>query len=109
MSIVAVLLTIAVPRYFSGVDHAREVALRHNLNAMRDAIDKHHADTGVYPDSLEALVEKRYLKALPLDPITESAQTWQIVPPLPPHKGRVFDIHSGAPGASRDGGEYRNW
>ena len=109
MSIVAVLLTIAVPRYFSGVDHAREVALRHNLNAMRDAIDKHHADTGVYPDSLEALVDKRYLKAVPLDPVTESHQTWQLVAPQPPAKGQVADVFSGAPGNARDGSEYRRW
>lgn len=109
MSIVAVLLTLAVPRYFSGVDHSREVALRHNLNALRDAIDKHHADTGVYPDSLAALVEKRYLKAIPVDPVTESAQTWQIVAPQPPLKGNVYDVHSGAAGTSRDGSEYRRW
>lgn len=109
MSIVAVLLTLAVPRYFSGVEHSREVALRHNLNTLRDAIDKHHADTGVYPESLEALVEKRYLKSVPVDPVTESAQTWQIVPPQPPLKGKVFDIYSGASGTSRDGSEYRRW
>lgn len=109
MSIVAVLLTIAVPRYFSGVEHSREVALRHNLNTLRDAIDKFHADTGVYPGSLEQLAEKRYLKAVPVDSITESAQTWVVVPPPPPFKGNVFDVLSGAPGTARDGSEYRRW
>lgn len=109
MSIVAVLLTIAVPRYFSGVDHAREVGLRHNLATLRDAIDKHHADTGSYPDSLEALVEKRYLKSVPVDPITESHQTWQLVAPLPPAKGQVADVFSGAAGVGRDGTDYRRW
>lgn len=109
MSIVAVLLTIAVPRYFSGVDQSREVVLRQNLATVREAIDKHHADTGVFPESIEMLVEKRYLKSMPVDPITESASTWQIIPPEPPHKGKLFDLRSGAPGMARDGSEYRRW
>ncbi len=109
MSIVAILLTIAVPRYFSGVDQSREVVLRQNLITVREAIDKFHADTGAFPESIEALVEKRYLKSLPLDPITESSGTWLIVAPEPPHRGRVFDIRSGAPGTAQDGSEYRTW
>ena len=109
MTIVAILLTIAMPRYFSGVDQSREVALRHNLAALRDAIDKHHADTGIYPNSLESLVEKRYLKTIPVDPITESPQTWQLVAPVPPAKGEVADVFSGAAGVGRDGTEYRRW
>lgn len=109
MSIVAVLLTIAVPRYFSGVDQSREVVLKQNLVTVREAIDKFHADTGSFPESIEALVEKRYLKGLPMDPITESATTWQIIAPEPPHNGKLFDLRSGAQGISRDGSEYSRW
>jgi general secretion pathway protein G len=109
MSIVAVLLTLAVPRSFSGVDQSREVVLKQNLAAVRDAIDKFHADTGAYPESLDALVEKRYLKSLPVDPITESTTTWQLIPPQPPKKGQVFDIRSGATGIARDGTDYQRW
>lgn len=109
MSIVAVLLTLAVPRYFSGVDQSREVVLKQNLATVREAIDKFHADTGAFPESIEALVEKRYLKGMPVDPITESATTWLIIAPEPPHKGKVFDLRSGAQGQSRDGSEYGRW
>jgi general secretion pathway protein G len=109
MSIVAILLTIAVPRYFSGVDQSREVVLKQNLVAVREALDKFHADTGAFPESIEALVEKRYLKSLPVDPVTESSATWLIVAPEPPYRGKVFDIRSGAPGTAQDGSEYRSW
>jgi general secretion pathway protein G len=109
MSIVAILLTIAVPRYFSGVDQSREVVLKQNLIAVREAIDKFHADSGAFPESIEALVEKRYLKSLPVDPVTESTGTWLIIAPEPPHRGKVFDIRSGAPGTAQDGSEYRTW
>lgn len=109
MSIVAILLTIAVPRYFSGVDQSRETVLRQNLVTVREAIDKFHADTGAFPESIEALVEKRYLKALPIDPVTESNATWLIVAPEPPQRGKVFDLRSGAPGTALDGSEYRSW
>lgn len=106
MSIIGLLLTLAVPRYFHSVDTAKENVLRENLVIVRDAIDKHYSDTGKYPDSLESLVQKRYLRALPVDPVTESNQTWVIVAPADPSQGVIYNIRSGAPGSSRGGVPY---
>lgn len=106
MAIIALLLTLAVPRYFHSVDVARENVLRENLVTVRDAIDKYYSDTGRYPDALETLVQKRYLRALPVDPVTESTQTWLVVAPADPSKGSVFNIRSGAAGNSRLGVPY---
>lgn len=109
LAIIATLLAIATPRYFANLDRAREAALHESLYVMRDAIDKYHADTGVYPDSLDDLVDKRYLRKLPPDPLTDSAETWQTVPPPAGQAGRVYDIHSGAPGEDRNGQPYAAW
>ena len=104
MAIIATLLTIALPRYFGSVERSKEVTLRQSLNVMRDAIDKFNADNGRYPDKLEDLVEKRYIRAIPLDPITESVETWVIVPvPSAMAQGAVYDIRSGAKGNASDG------
>lgn len=109
LAIIGLLLAVAAPRYFNSIDQSREVALKQNLATMRDAIDKFHGDLGVYPESLEALVERRYLRALPADPITDSTQSWQLVPPPPPEKGKVYDVKSGAPGQGRDGRQFSEW
>src|SRR5258706_3456941 len=73
MSIIAVLLTISVPRYFKTLEHSGETLLRQDLSVMREAIDKHLGDYGQYPDSIRALVERHYIPAIPIDPITKSA------------------------------------
>ena len=109
MAIIAVLLTIAVPRYFQSIDRAKEAVLKENLVQMRDAVDKFYGDRGRYPDALEELVEKKYLRRIPPDPITESAATWVTVPPEQTEKGRVFDVKSGAPGVALDGTPYETW
>lgn len=103
LAIIALLLSIAMPRYFQSIDVAKETTLAENLNATRATIDKYYGDTGQYPESLAQLVEKNYLRALPVDPITESTQTWIIVPPQDGMKGKVYNIHSGAPGNNRMG------
>lgn len=110
MAVIATLLTIAVPRYFQHLDRAREATLRESLAVMRDAIDKYRADLGRYPESLEDLVTRRYLRRVPPDPITESAESWVIVPPPEePGQRKVWDVQSGAEGQGRDGSEYRSW
>ncbi len=109
MAIIATLLSIVAPRYFGHLDHTREVTLKQSLSVMRDAIDKFRADTGVYPKDLEELVSRRYLRALPLDPITERTNTWQIVPPREGEEGGMRDVHSGAPSNARDGTAYADW
>jgi general secretion pathway protein G len=109
MAILALLLTLATPQYFKNVDKSKEAVLRTNLSSMRDAIDKYYADTGKYPEALEDLVTKRYMRKSVLDPITDSALTWIIVPPEKAEAGGVFDIRSGAPGMGSDGTAYKDW
>lgn len=109
MAIIATLMTIAVPRYFSSLENSKETALRQSLSVMREALDHHYGDTGRYPDSLEALVEKRYLRQMPVDPITERSDLWVIVPPPAGAEGLVGDVKSGAPGVARDGTAYAEW
>jgi general secretion pathway protein G len=108
LAIVATLLSIVVPRYFGSVSRAEEAALKENLRTLREAIDKHYADTGRYPDSLEQLATKRYVRSIPEDPITHQA-SWVIVPPEDQKKGGVYDVRSGAKGAGRDGKPYEQW
>lgn len=106
MAILALLLTIAVPRYFSSLERSKDAVLMENLKVTRDVIDKFYGDNGRYPDSLSELVEKRYLRALPVDPITSSSRSWVIIPPEPPLRGQVYDIRSGAKGRAKDGRAY---
>jgi general secretion pathway protein G len=110
MAIIAILLSIAAPRYFTHIDKAKETALKQNLSTMRDAIDKFHADTNKYPGSLEELVTKGYLRRVPIDPITEVSAVWEVIPPTG-NDGDVgvFDIRSKAPGAGQDGIPYSEY
>jgi general secretion pathway protein G len=109
LAIIATLLTIALPRYFSSVDKSKEVVLRENLYVTRDAIGKYYSDKGKYPESLEALATDKYLRGVPVDPVTESSATWILVPPEDPKKGAVYDLKSGAPGKALDGTLYSEW
>lgn len=109
LAIVALLLTLAVPRYLPRIDGARETILADNLRNVREVIDQFYSDTGRYPDSLEQLVEKKYLRSLPVDPITESTDTWIVVPPPEGNRGGVYSIKSGAPGNDRGGKPYADW
>ena len=109
MSIIATLLSIAAPRYFGSVDHSREVTLRQSLLIMRDAIDKFKADSGQYPESLAALVDGKYLREVPVDPLTESSTTWRVVPPSDGRSTGVFDVKSGATGRAQNGSEFKDW
>lgn len=81
--------------------------MRENLATMREAIDQYHGDTGQWPESIEVLVDKRYLRAVPVDPITESDRTWVEV--APPEGTGVQDVRSGAEGAGLDGIPYAEW
>ena len=106
MAILGLLLSLVVPRYFDSLDRSKDAILMENLKATRDVIDKFYGDNGRYPDSLAELVEKRYLRTLPLDPITLSTQTWVITSPESPVRGQVYDIHSAAKGHTKDGRAY---
>ncbi|AZP12383.1 MULTISPECIES: type II secretion system protein [Undibacterium] len=109
LGIIALMLTLAVPRYFPTIDAAKEAMLADNLRNMRSTIDQYYADTGRYPETLVQLVEKKYLKALPIDPITESTETWIILAPEDDTKGNVYNIKSGASGNDRNGKPYLDW
>jgi general secretion pathway protein G len=109
LAILALLLTLAAPKYFSSIDRAKDATLKQDLNTLRESIDKYYADNGRYPTSLKDLVEKKYIRDLPLDPITNSTETWQLLPPEPPLEGMVFDIKSGAEGLAKDGTAYADW
>ncbi|NHZ65969.1 type II secretion system protein [Massilia genomosp. 1] len=109
MAIVALLLTIAVPRYFGSLARSKEVALQENLKVMRISLDKFSGDKGHFPESLEQLVSERYLRAVPLDPITESAQTWVLVTSSEPGEDGIVDVKSGAPGQGGDGQPYASY
>lgn len=109
MAVVATLLTLVVPRFFGSIDKSKEAVLKENLHQMREAISRYHADKGKYPETLEALAADKYLRKVPLDPITESAASWIVVPPENPDTGGVYDVKSGAPGKGGDGTEYAQW
>jgi general secretion pathway protein G len=109
LAILALLLTLAVPRYFSSIERAKDASLKHELNTLRESIDKFYADTGKYPKTLEDLVERQYIRKLPVDPVTEKDSTWVITPPEPPLEGDIYDIHSGALGIAKDGSKYADW
>jgi general secretion pathway protein G len=109
LTIIALLLSLVVPNYVGRVRHAEEAVLQENLTLMRDALDKHYADAGQYPRALEDLVTKRYLRAIPKDPITQTAGTWTLVAPANPEKGAVYDVHSGAKGVGSNGLPYERW
>jgi general secretion pathway protein G len=109
LGIVALLLTLAVPRFFPSIGKTRETILAENLRNTREVIDQYYSDTGRYPDSLAQLVEEKYLRELPVDPITESHSTWIVIPPADDSSGGVYSIRSGAPGNGRSGKPYAHW
>jgi general secretion pathway protein G len=129
LAILALLLTIAAPRYIQHVERARETTLRSSLKVMREAIDKFQGDQGRFPASLDELVERSYLKSVPVDPITDRRDSWVVLseaelPPVTPSGNAgngtaprlrapsgtgVADVHSGAPGKGDDGTAYQDW
>jgi general secretion pathway protein G len=109
MAALGVLLAIAAPRYVEHVDRAREVTLKQNLASLRDAIDKFYADRARYPTDLRELVQQRYLRQVPLDPVTDRSDSWIVVPPTGQNGGAVADVRSGALGTAHDGSTYAKW
>jgi general secretion pathway protein G len=114
ISIIGILAAIAVPNYQVGIIKAREAVLRENLYSIRRTIDHFYADQGKYPDSLDELVEKKYLPLVPKDPFTRKNDTWIIVaPPAPTDGGKVegsvADVKSGSDLKGTDGTPYSEW
>lgn len=106
MSIVALLLSISVPKYFASVEKSKEVVLVENLRVLRTSIDRFHADKGRYPLTLDDLVEQKYIRVVPLDPITENNRSWIVIPPQESESRGVADVKSGAVGLSSTGKAY---
>lgn len=118
VTIIGILAAIAVPNYRWGLIRAREAVLQENLYTMRSAIDQYYADQGKYPDTLDEMAEKRYIKSIPYDPFTGKNDTWVTVKPIEPTgeihaaeeiKGNVADVHSGSDLVSSKGTPYKDW
>jgi len=116
VALIGILASLVVPQFKKTPDKAREAVLKEDLFTLRDVIDQYFADKGKYPASLETLVEEGYLRKVPVDPFTNSADTWQ-TEAAPMEDGAdeegggsgVYDVHSGAPGTALDGSSYSEW
>jgi len=104
MVLIALLLTIAVPRYFATVDNGRASVQHQNIAALRDAIDKYFGDEGRYPVTLQDLVDKHYLREIPVDPLTDG-RDWVSLPPTDASLTGIYDVRSARPAATRQGKE----
>ncbi|MCR4395766.1 MAG: type II secretion system GspH family protein [Candidatus Saccharicenans sp.] len=116
LSIIGILLGLAVPQYQMSVKRAREAVLKENLFIMRKMIDQYYQDKHKYPPSLQSLVEENYLKAIPIDPITGSNETWVEVRQMPPvdqyvpgENLGIVDVKSGSEAKALDGTLYNTW
>jgi general secretion pathway protein G len=114
LSLIMILASLALNQYRNSVLHAKEAALKSDLFLMRDAIDQYYADKGRYPESLQTLVSESYLRAVPRDPFTLSADTWVTVAADPqPGAGSaaagIYDVKSGATEIALDGSRYSDW
>jgi general secretion pathway protein G len=109
LAILGLLLSIASPKYFRSVEVSKETVLAENLRITREAIDHFYADRGRYPESLDELVARRYLRALPVDPLAENNLAWGVIAPPQGLGGRVADLKSRASGVGRNGRPYAQW
>jgi len=114
LSLILILASVAMSQYRTSVRTAEEAALRANLFRMRDAIDQYYADKGEYPPSLDSLVSDGYLRAIPMDTITRSSDTWRTVPAEPdPTRPTadpgIYDVKSGSDAEALDGTRYSDW
>ncbi|NIM42999.1 MAG: type II secretion system protein G [Hydrogenophaga sp.] len=109
LAVLAILAAIVTPAYLDRVDDAKETVLRQNLVGMRQAIDQFFRDKGRYPQTLDELVQQRYLRAVPEDPITQRMDSWVAIPQRAGETASVFDVKSSAQGRARDGSWFRDW
>jgi general secretion pathway protein G len=114
VTLIIVLASVGMATYQNSVRRAREAVLREDLFRMRDAIDQYYADKNKYPQSLQDLVSSGYLREIPKDPITDSADTWTTVPAEieaanPTGEPGVYDVKSGSEATAMDGSRYADW
>jgi general secretion pathway protein G len=106
LAIIATLTTLVAPKYFQQIDRAKEVVLKHNLKMLRLSIDQYRRDRGFSPEELESLVSDGYLRQLPIDPVTDKRDSWQV---KRDDAGQLIDVHSGSQKKSLQGMPYANW
>lgn len=109
MAAIGLLLSLAAPRYIEHVDRGREAVLRHNLRAIREAIDRFQADKARYPLDMQELIVQKYLRELPVDPMTDRVDTWIVSPQPGSQSAGVYEVRSGARGNGLDGKPYASW
>lgn len=114
LSLIMILASLAMNQYKTSIRTAEEAALKSNLMRMRDAIDQYFADKGQYPASLATLVSEGYLRAIPMDTITRSTETWTTVaaeadPARPTSDPGIYDVKSGSDQTATDGRRYADW
>ncbi len=114
ISIIVILASLGLAGYSHSVTHAKEATLKEDLFRLRDAIDQYYADRGQYPQGLDTLVTDGYLRAVPKDPFTNSADTWQQIPSEPDPNNPtaqpgIYDVKSGSDGTATDGSKYADW
>ena len=114
IALITVLATMGVVQYRNSIQNSREAVLHTDLFRMRDAIDQYYADKGKYPSSLDTLVSDGYMRKIPEDPITKSADTWQTEPAEPDPSNPsaepgIYNVKSGATGTGLDGTSYSEW
>jgi type II secretion system protein G len=109
MAIIGTLLALAVPRYYHTVERARETVLRHDLAILREGIDKYYSDLNEFPGTLQALADKRYVRAVPADPFTRLNDSWVLVPSEDPDHVGIRDVRSGADVTASDGTLVASW
>jgi len=111
ISIIGILVTLAQPYYQRALTAAKEATLKEDLFILRDVIDQYYADNGKYPPALSDLVDNKYLRRIPKDPITGSAETWSLVY-FTDDQGQqngIFDVRSGSDAIALDGTRYSDW
>jgi general secretion pathway protein G len=114
LSLISILAAMGMVTHRNSIEHAREATLRTDLFHMRDAIDQYYADKGKYPATLDALVTDGYLRKIPDDPITRTADSWQTIPAEPDPSNPsiepgIYDVRSGAQGTALDGTKFSDW
>jgi general secretion pathway protein G len=114
MVLIVTLASIGLTVYGNSITRAKEATLKEDLFRMRDAIDQYYADRNKYPASLQTLVEDKYMRAVPVDPFTNSAETWQTTmsepePGNPSAEPGVYDVKSGSDAVALDGSRYADW
>ena len=114
MSLIVILAGVGLTLYANSVTRAKEAVLKEDLFRMRDAIDQYYADKNRYPPTLDALITDKYLRSLPVDPFTNSAETWRTIMAEPDPANTslepgIYDVRSGSELVALDGTMYADW